>query len=195
VLLPKQPEQIGILSIRLGAAYGTKGGLWARLLLASLEHLCKGMNLFDSTGRCFRILRFAFKPKGRLIMFFAGIDERSHAESLKGLSLYLPEKHLPSLEKGAFYTYALVGCSVFSVSGNKIGRISSVANFGAGDLLEVKVEQGRATVKQEESQFFVPFQETFVLAVDAKKRKICVADDVVALFGPEANTHGSRPAQ
>jgi 16S rRNA processing protein RimM len=105
----------------------------------------------------------------------------------------LLKKHLPSLEEGAFYTYALVGCAVLSVSGNKIGRISSVTNFGAGDLLEVEMEadQGGATVSQEESRFFVPFQKAFVLTVDVKKREICVADDVVALFGPKENTCAS----
>lgn len=160
-----------------------------RLFLATPEHLCKGLDLFDGTGRCFRVLRFIFRPKGRLIMFFSGIEERSQAELLKGLSLYLPREHLPSLEEGAFYTYALVGCSVFSVTGNKIGRISNVANFGAGDLLEV--EQESTATKREESRFFVPFQKAFVLAVDPEKQEIYVADDVVALFGPKANTCAS----
>jgi 16S rRNA processing protein RimM len=143
------------------------------------------MELLDEAGRVFRVMRFVFKPKGHIIMFFAGITERSQAEALKGLALYLPKESLPSLEEGAFYAHALVGCVVFSLSGCKIGHISRVANFGAGELLEIIRNDPQ---KGEEASFWVPFKNAFVPTVNTDKQEIRVTDDVVALFGSGVGT-------
>jgi 16S rRNA processing protein RimM len=127
---------------------------------------------------------FVFKAKGRVVLFFSEITDRTQAEALKGLSLYLLKKDLPDLEEGAFYTYALIGCSVFSASGNKIGVVLDVANFGAGDLLEITEDASLHSA--DVSRFWVPFHEAFVHTVDTQKKEVHVADDILALFGPEA---------
>lgn len=181
-----------ILGIQLGAAYGIKGGIWGKILLTTPGHLKKGQILFNDAGRPFCVSSVHFKAKGRVVLFFSGIADRTHAETFRGLSLYFPKKDLPNLEEKEFYAHTLVGCAVFTTSGTRIGHISDVANFGAGDLLEITEEKELPSHAATPSRFLVPFRDAFVHAVDRQKREIHVADDTVSLFGPEALSCASR---
>lgn len=161
--------------VRLGAAYGTKGGVWGTLLLTAPGHL-KNQTLQDETGTLFSGMRWVFKSKGRLVLFFAEISCRDQAETLRGKTLYLPETALPGLEPGAFYAHRLLGCAVRLQSGALIGHISDTANFGAGDLAEIRLSSTG-------SCFFVPFREPFIHEIHWGQREVSVANDIVDLFG------------
>ncbi|MDR0661999.1 MAG: ribosome maturation factor RimM [Holosporales bacterium] len=165
--------------LSLGAAYGTKGGIWGRILLSTPTYLKKGQKLWDEAGSIFQILRFVFKTKGRLILFLDGVVDRSQAEAFRAKTLFLPKSALPALAPEEFYTYALIGCTVVLASGATIGHISDTANFGAGDLLEV------ATEALPEIRFWLPFREAFVQKVDLKARQISISEESLAFFGPE----------
>lgn len=65
-----------------------------------------------------------------------GVCSREEAKKLIGVVLYAPKSALPKIAADEFYCHDLVGLSVFE-NNAKIGVISNVLNYGAGDIIEV----------------------------------------------------------
>jgi len=73
------------------------------------------------------------------------VDTREQAQALRGLKLYVERDRLPPADDDEFYLADLVGLAVRSVDGDPLGRVKSVHNFGAGDLLEIDPASGAPT--------------------------------------------------
>lgn len=67
----------------------------------------------------------------------SGIATKEEADALRGIRLYAPRSALPSLPDDEFYHADLVGLAAIDTGGAAIGKVASVANHGAGDILEI----------------------------------------------------------
>lgn len=81
-----------------------------------------------------------------LIANIDGINDRNAAEALKGEKLYTTRKSLPETEENEFYYEDLAGLKVLSKSGEEYGIVEEINNYGAGDIITIKLKNG----KQEE---------------------------------------------
>ena len=69
-----------------------------------------------------------------------GIDDRNAAEALIGTELYVNREVLPELDEEEYYLADLIGLRVIEKSSeSEVGAVAGVYNFGAGDILEIKV--------------------------------------------------------
>jgi 16S rRNA processing protein RimM len=67
-----------------------------------------------------------------------GVDDRDAAVALRGVELYVSREQLPKLvQEDDFYYADLIGLKVVSAEGERLGDVTAVHNFGAGDLLEI----------------------------------------------------------
>jgi 16S rRNA processing protein RimM len=82
---------------------------------------------------------------------FAGIGDRTAAESLRGQLITIPRTALPPLEEGEYYHAELLGLPCVSAAGGPLGTVVAVENFGAGDIIEIEKPDGRRTM--------VPFRD------------------------------------
>ncbi len=106
--------------------------------------------------------------RGILIARIAGVADRNAAEALKGTELYVARESLPKLtDTDEFYFADLVGLQAVSESGKVFGRVVSVDNYGAGDLLLVADGDADAA-----DSFVVPFTKAFVPVVDVAQGKL-----------------------
>jgi len=80
---------------------------------------------------------------------------REEAQALRGLRLYIAREALPPPEEDEYYLADLVGLAVRAPDGSPLGRVRTVANFGAGDLLEIDPKDGGPT-------WWAPFTRTVV---------------------------------
>ena len=96
---------------------------------------------------------------GLVIAWFEERLTREQVQALKGTRLCVPRDALPAPEEDEFYHADLIGLSVQSVKGEALGRVASVQDFGAGDLLEIDGPDGR---------WFLPFTKAAVPHVDLK---------------------------
>ena len=80
--------------------------------------------------------------KGAVIARAAGIDTRDQAEALRGLRLFVSRQALPEPEEDEFYHADLIGLSIETAEGERLGKVKSIQDFGAGDLIEVQPPMG-----------------------------------------------------
>ncbi len=138
-----------VLVAQVGAAHGVQGEF--KLLsytddpLSVLEY----NPLLDAQGKPALSITAAREHKGALLVRAEQAPDRTAAEKLKNLKLYVDRADLPEPEDDEFYITDLIGLKAVDAAGNAIGIIANVDNFGAGDLLDIKPAEG--------ASFYVPF--------------------------------------
>ena len=153
---------------KIGAAHGLRGEV--RLFVDADDPLAvkKLGPLEDESGaRQFKIASLR-EAKDHLLVRFDGISDRTAAELMTNMELFVPRDRLPKqIDENRFYQTDLVGLRVETSAGEMLGSIVAVQNFGAGDLLEVAPEKGGHT-------FYLPFADPFVPVVDIEGGKVVV---------------------
>lgn len=81
----------------------------------------------------------SIKPvKGGAVARFAEIPDRGAAERARGTEITVVRDVLPALDDDEYYHHDLIGLPVFSVSGEALGKVVLIENFGASDILEIE---------------------------------------------------------
>jgi 16S rRNA processing protein RimM len=73
------------------------------------------------------------------------IATKEQADALRGLKLFVPRGRLPEPEEDEFYLTDLIGLEVRDPEDAVLGRVKSVQNFGASDMLEIAPAAGGPT--------------------------------------------------
>ncbi len=163
----RPPMASRILVAEIGAPHGLRGEVRLRSFtedpLAVQDY---GVLEGDDGTRRFAIERL--KPaKGCLIARLSGVSDRTAAEGLRGVKLYVSRDRLPAPEDDETFYYAdLIGLAVVTGDGRALGTVIAVHNFGAGDLIEVEAGTG-ATV-------MLPFTAAVVSEVDVAGGRLIV---------------------
>jgi 16S rRNA processing protein RimM len=170
----------------LGAAHGVKGELRARSLTAdpatfasygpfSTEHGADALVL----AAC-RALR-----KDLFLVRFRGIDDRTGAARIAGSKLFVPRDRLPALPAEEFYWTDLIGLAARSQDGAPLGAVAGVENYGAGDILVVRLSDGETIL--------LPFTKAVVPVVDLAGGALVIVPPVdVEIVEAEAQDGASR---
>lgn len=102
-----------------------------------------------------------------VIARLAGVTDRTAAERFKGTELWIARDRLPPPTEGEYYHADLIGLEAFDPAGQLIGTVLAVENFGAGDLLDIKLAE---TLRSE----YVPFTNACVPTVDLGAGRLTV---------------------
>ena len=128
---------------RITGPYGINGWL-------KIHSYTEPMENFLSYGQWHLKRRGGFEPiefdggkrhgKG-LVAHVKGVDDRTLAESFRGLTVAIPEDALPQLADGDFYWRDLEGLKVHCRNGEEqvlLGEVDYLIETGANDVLVVK---------------------------------------------------------
>lgn len=74
---------------------------------------------------------------------FAEVADRTAAEALRGTELWVPRSALPPLGEGEYYHADLIGLGAESTTGEALGIVVAIDDFGAGDVIEVERPGGK----------------------------------------------------
>jgi 16S rRNA processing protein RimM len=105
--------------------------------------------------------------RGRLLVRFNEVDDRSAAETLAGQYLFVPASALPELPEGSFWPHELIGCEVVTEAERLLGRISQVIHGEANDIWVVLMD-GEETL--------VPALKDVVVSVDTATRRVVIRE-------------------
>jgi 16S rRNA processing protein RimM len=156
--------------ILLGAiigAQGLKGEVKVKTFTETPENLGAYGPLHSADGRRFKVVSSRAIKGDAAIVRFEGISDRSDAEELKGVQLFVHRDQLPDTQAEEFYHADLIGLSAEDEEGRLIGKVASIHNFGAGDVIEIARADG--------SDVLLPFTREFVPVVDMKSGRIVIA--------------------
>jgi len=131
-----------ILVGRVAGAFGVKGELRIASYTEDPAALLGYGALRREDGTAALTLTGGRVHKGALVARAREVATREDAEALRGLQLYVPRDALPAPDEDEFYFADLIGLAAVSPDGATLGRIKSVQNFGAGDLLEIEPPGG-----------------------------------------------------
>jgi 16S rRNA processing protein RimM len=144
LVLPGDRGERKIALAGVAGAHGVKGELRLKLFSGGIETLSRQESVYIG-GAERRLL--AVRDSGKTaVARFEGISDRSTAEALRGSLVEVDRSALPPLQGGEYYHADLIGLPALDAEGNKLGTIIAVENFGAGDLLEIQLEEGRASL-------------------------------------------------
>jgi 16S rRNA processing protein RimM len=153
---------------RIGAAHGIRGEvkLWP---LTEDPLAVKDYGPLETEDGARRFEIETVRPgKNFLVARLKGIGDREAAEKLCNLDLFVPRDRLPPIEEeDTFYQTDLVGMTVVGQDRKRVGTLTAIHNFGAGDLLEITPAGGGETL-------MVPFTDVTVPEIDMKAGRMVV---------------------
>jgi len=123
-----------ILVARVAGAFGVRGEVRITAFTEDPMALLQYGVLQRENGAPALTLVTARAAKGGVVAKTVEITTPEQADSLRGLELFIPRDALPEPEEDEFYLADLIGLQARGLSGEPIGRIKAVQNFGAGDL-------------------------------------------------------------
>lgn len=156
-----------VLIGRIGAPHGVRGEVLIQSYAEDPAAIASYGPLETEDGtRRIELSIVRSTPKG-LVARIAGIADRNGVEALKGLALYVERSRLPAAAKDEFYRADLIGLRAVDPDGQTLGTIIAVDNYGAGDILELRLEGARETE-------LIPFADAYVPSVDVAGGTITV---------------------
>jgi 16S rRNA processing protein RimM len=157
--LAARPDRV--LLGEIGRPQGLHGEVRIRSFTAAPEAIADYGPLEDEDGtRKFEIESLRVTAKA-LTARLKGVESREQAEALTGTKLYAPRSRLPEREEDEWYHSELIGLAAQGPNGATLGTVIAVHNFGAGDLLEIRPDDGGATL-------LMPFTRETVPEVDVE---------------------------
>lgn len=102
-----------------------------------------------------------------IIVHFKDIDDMTTAEKFKGCSIFMEEENMHKLKRNQYYHHDLLKCNVY-VKDTMIGKVSSVENNGAHDILRVSTIDNKTKL--------IPFVKSWLVSVDIDNSRIEIVD-------------------
>ncbi|WP_284945749.1 ribosome maturation factor RimM [Acidisoma cladoniae] len=178
----------------IGRPHGVRGLVHVQSYTADPAALADYGGLEDERGRVFS-LRWHSEGVARLTEKTSGRDvpvaDRNAAEAMTNLRLFVPRAALPAAEEDEYYLADLIGLRAEAVSGEALGTVTVVHDYGAGTSLEIALAAGGPPL-------ILPFTARVVPVVDVAGGRI-VVDPPEALAGEPENVRrehqdqGARP--
>lgn len=144
--------------------FGHRGEVKVRPETDSPEHFQKLEQVRlvggEADGRMLRIEK-ARLHKRAVIIKFAGIDDMSAAETLRGAEIRVRESQLMPLERDQYYIHDIIGLDVITTDGRRLGKIKEVIRSPANDVYVT-------------DRAMIPAVKEFVVSIDLQEKRMVV---------------------
>ncbi|MFI2761517.1 ribosome maturation factor RimM [Streptomyces echinatus] len=154
---------------RVGRAHGIKGEVTVEVRTDEPElRLAPGAVLATdpaSTGPL--TIETGRVHSGRLLLRFAGVNDRTAAEALRNTLLIadVDPEELPEGED-EYYDHQLIDLDVVTEDGTEVGRITEISHLPSQDLFIVERPDG--------SEVLIPFVEEIVAEIDLEEQRAVI---------------------
>jgi 16S rRNA processing protein RimM len=152
----------------IAGSYGVRGELRIKSYCAVPEDIETYSPLWSEDGSRQYALAILHPIKNGFAARIPDVANKEEADAMRGITLFAERAQLPSLPDDEFYHADLIGLEVYDTGGVLLGRVKTVQNHGADDLLELQLAGTSATT-------FLPFTKAAVPTVDLASGRI-VAD-------------------
>ena len=151
---------------KIGRPKGTKGLLRLHCFLNDNRDINQFQKFYLKDETIIKVKLVSFDSKSPLVTI-NDISDRNQVEVYVNQYIYLQKEKLSPTQENEFYFHDLEGLDVVNQQNEIVGKVESVVNFGAGDLLEIYF------LKSSKKEFF-RFTVTNFPKVDIKEKKITI---------------------
>ena len=170
---------------RIGRAHGVRGEVAVEIRTDDPDRrFAPGSVLRRAGGDPLTVVR-ARPHSGRLLVQFAGVDDRTSAEALRGTLLVVDSATAGATEPGEWWDHDLVGLVATDPDGAPLGEVTEVVHLPGNDLLAVR--------RPDDTEVLVPFVADIVPHVDVAAGRVVVAAPE-GLLELGADAAGQQPA-
>jgi len=163
--MPPAPQNLVVLGV-FGAAHGLKGEIRLKSYTEEPLAIANYGPLLTKSGRQVKLTSVR-QAKDVLIARVEGVGDRTGAEQLVNLQLFVERAVLGAPEdEDEFFHADLIGLVARDEAGEKIGTVTGLFDFGAGDIIEVTPDGAKPLL--------LPFSKAVVPVVDIKAGHIVV---------------------
>jgi 16S rRNA processing protein RimM len=137
--------EAGLLAMgHISTAYGLKGWVWVHARTDPISNIFGYQPWYLKTREGFRLVKvLEWRPQGKGVV--AQLDlapDRTAAEALKNLEIWVPKNSLPELEEGDYYWSDLIDLEVRTEAGLVLGVVDGLMETGSNDVVVVKAAKG-----------------------------------------------------
>jgi 16S rRNA processing protein RimM len=152
---------------KISGVFGVKGWLKITSYTEPRDNIVNYKNWFlkkDGDQKSIKVIAGHGQGKG-VIAQIEGIEDRDQALTLMGWNIYIDHNQLPAPDKDEYYWADLVGLDVENMEGIQLGKVESLFETGANDVILISGDRERA----------IPFlQGQTVKSIDLETGKILV---------------------
>ena len=156
---------------QVGGPHGIHGEVKLKSFTADPLAVKNYAPLESEDGAARFIIEELHPAKRHFIARLAGVADRASAERLADVRLFVARAVMPAPAADEFYYVDLIGLSAVAPTGEAMGTVTAVHDFGAGAILELQRKDHEAS----RATLMVAFTESFVPQVDIPGRRIVVA--------------------
>ncbi|SEN03074.1 ribosome maturation factor RimM [Bradyrhizobium sp. OK095] len=151
---------------RIGAAHGVRGAVKLWTFTEDPFAIKRYGPLLSKDGKRQFEVATAREAKDHLVATFKGVATRDEAERLNGIELYVAREKLPATDDDEYYHTDLIGLDAVTTTGEPLGRVFAIHNFGAGTIIEITPLRG--------TTMLLPFTSAVVPEVDLAGGRVVI---------------------
>jgi 16S rRNA processing protein RimM len=161
-IMADQQVCVGVIT----GVHGVRGLVRVKSFTATPEDVAAYGPLHDEAGTRNFTLTITGAAKGVLLARIDGVNDRTGAEALRGVELWVERSKLPEAEDDEFYHADLVGLPAVQQDGSAFGTVRALHDFGAGEMIEFDLADGGSVI--------LPFTHDAVPEIDINAGRIVV---------------------
>jgi 16S rRNA processing protein RimM len=174
-----RPDRLVLVGV-FGAPQGVRGEIRVKSFTNDPKAIGDYGPLSGATGaREFAFERLRTLKNDMLVVKVKGVETREDAATLTGAEIFAPRSRLPPPSEEEYYYADLVGLEAVTCSGEKLGCVTQVSNYGAGDILEIAPDGGAETM-------LLPFTKAVAPIIDFDGGRIVIEQPEEVAGEPDA---------
>lgn len=154
-----------VLIGKIGPAHGLKGRAFIFLKAKDSSALEVGMLLQVETNQGLKNFEIEYisRKEKKTIVGFKGIYRREEIETLRGLSVFVPESTFESAPGSPLFLREVLNFKVLDHQNQLLGIVTGFSSNGPQDLIEVAIGSKKS---------LIPFVRDFIIKVNFDKKEL-----------------------
>jgi len=155
----------------VAAPHGVRGLVRIKSFAENPMSLAAYGPLSDESGKKEYRVEALSAARGAVLARIEGVADRTAAEALRGLRLFVERQRLPHTGEREWYEADLIGLEAVGTDGRSWGKVIAFHDFGAGSVMEVS------------GGVMLPFTDEAVPEIDVAGGKVLVDPPAGLLAG------------
>ncbi|ADM08975.1 putative 16S rRNA processing protein [Parvularcula bermudensis HTCC2503] len=163
----KSPQDRMVVVGQFAGPHGVRGEFKLRSFTERAEDIVAYGPLYTEEGRILTASLLREVKPGLFLARAPEVKTPEEAAAFKGAKLSVPRRALPAPDEDEYYIEDLIGLTALTPSGEVVGRVRQVADYGAGPIIELAPVSGKGAL-------LLPFDRTHVPTVDFGASRLIV---------------------